>query len=63
VRESAPALGKYISRVHAAEKLDCSAQLLDRLIREGRLPVRRLGRKVLINEQELNRLLEAGELK
>jgi excisionase family DNA binding protein len=53
---------QFISRVHAAKMLDCNVQLVDRLVKEGRLPVVRLGRKILIRQEVLLQLLESGEL-
>ncbi len=48
----------FISRVHSAETLDCSVQLIDKLINCGKLKAYRLGRKVLIRREDLMRLLE-----
>lgn len=49
---------QFISRVHAADKLDCSVQLIDKYIRCGKLPAVRFGRKVLIRLEDLLRVLE-----
>jgi excisionase family DNA binding protein len=48
----------FISRVHAAEMMDCSVQLIDKFIVCGKLKAYRLGRKVLIRREDLFRLLE-----
>jgi excisionase family DNA binding protein len=49
---------QFISRVKAAELLDCSTQLIDKKIRLGQLPGYRFGRKVLIRKDQLLSLVE-----
>jgi excisionase family DNA binding protein len=49
----------FVSRVHAAEMLDCSVQLIDKFIKCGTLKAYRLGRKVILRREDLLRLLEA----
>lgn len=61
-KNSVASMPLYISRAQAAALLSCDVQSLDKAIRKGRLPVSRLGRKVLIKQEELLRLLDAGEL-
>lgn len=49
---------QFISRVRAAEMLDCSVQLIDKLIHENKLRGFRVGRKVIVRQDELLHLLE-----
>lgn len=52
-----PVEERFISRVRAATVLDCSVQLIDKYIREGKLPAYRLGRKVIVRRLALLQLL------
>ena len=45
----------YFSRAEAAEMLGLSRRTLDRLIAEKQLPVRRIGRRVLIHIDDIIR--------
>jgi len=53
-----PEKPQFISRVRAAEMLDCSVQLIDKFIRENRLRGFHVGRKVIVRQDELLHLLE-----
>ena len=52
-----------LGRVRAAELLDCSPQLIDKLIRKGTLRAFRVGKKVLLREDDLRRMLEEAEVR
>ena len=54
-------LPQLISRCHAAQRLDVSTQLLDKLVRQGKLRAFRLGRRVLYDRCELLKLLGARD--
>jgi hypothetical protein len=49
---------EFLSRVHAAYEFDCTVQLLDKQVRQGKLKVFRLGRKILFRREDLLRLAE-----
>jgi excisionase family DNA binding protein len=49
---------QYLSRIHAAELIDCSVQLIDKKIKLKQLTSYKFGRKTLIRKDELLRLLE-----
>jgi hypothetical protein len=51
---------QFISRKHAAQLLDCSVQLIDRLIRDNLLPSYHLGGRTLICVHELIALVRSG---
>ena len=53
---------QFLSRVRAAEAVSCSTQLIDKMIRDGRLRGFRLGRKIVVRKGELFRVVEAGEI-
>lgn len=53
----------YISRINAAAYLDCSVQLIDKWIRQGKLEPHYAGRKVILRRDELQRLVESGVLR
>jgi excisionase family DNA binding protein len=57
-----PDKSQFIGRIRAAELLDCSTQTLDKFIRAGRLRAFRIGRKVVVRQDELLRLVEANEI-
>jgi excisionase family DNA binding protein len=57
-KANSPANVQFISRVRAAELLDCSPQLIDKKIKRGELPGYRFGRKVLIRKDQLLALVE-----
>ncbi len=57
-KPSEPSL--FISRVHAAEMLDCSVQLIDKYILNETLHPVRIGRKVILRRAELLNLAETG---
>jgi excisionase family DNA binding protein len=52
---------RLYSRKQACERLNCSLSTLERLIRQGEIPVVRMGRKVLIRESALEHWIEAHE--
>jgi excisionase family DNA binding protein len=49
------------TRKEAIERLHCSMSTLEKLIRQGDLPVVRMGRKILIRESTIQRWIEAHE--
>lgn len=53
---------EFVGRLTAAALLDVSPQTIDKAIREARLRVYRLGRKVLVRRADLFRLVEEGEV-
>jgi excisionase family DNA binding protein len=53
----------YISRINAAAFLDCSVQLIDKWIRQGKIEPIYLGRKVVLRRDQLQRLVESGSLR
>jgi excisionase family DNA binding protein len=53
---------QFVSRVSAAELLDCDPQLIDKLIRQGKLPAYKIGRKVIVPKDALLRLVEEGRV-
>ena len=52
---------RLYSRKEAIQRLNCSLSTLERLIRQGELPIVRMGRKILIRESALERWIEAHE--
>jgi excisionase family DNA binding protein len=52
---------RLYSRKEAIQRLNCSLSTLERLIRQGEIPVVRMGRKILIRESALQRWIEAHE--
>jgi excisionase family DNA binding protein len=60
--ERSSADSQFLSRVHAAELLDVSVQLIDKFVSLGQLRAFRLGRKVVIRKADLLKLVEAGEI-
>jgi excisionase family DNA binding protein len=50
-----------LSRQEAAQALSLSDELLDGLIRRGELRTVRVGRRILVSVQELNRWLDSRE--
>lgn len=54
---------QFVSRVRAAERLDCSVQLIDKFIRLGKLRAYHVGRKVVVREADLLSMVEANEIK
>lgn len=50
-----------LTRYEAAEALDCSTVMLDRMIRAGKLKVFRIGRRVKINPSEIRRIRGLAE--
>ena len=59
---SKPSDTQFLSRIHAAEMLDVSVQLIDKFVSLGQLQAFRLGRKVVIKKDELLRLVAAGKI-
>jgi excisionase family DNA binding protein len=53
---------QFVSRIRAAELLDCSPQTIDKLIRQGAIKAFRVGRKVIVRRADLLRLVEASEI-
>lgn len=51
---------RWLTRAEAAGYLKLCEAHLDKLIKEGRLPVARLGRRILIDRLEIDRRLMAG---
>jgi excisionase family DNA binding protein len=49
---------KYINRINAARYLDCSEQLIDKFLRNGKLTPYYLGRKVLLLRSQVEALVE-----
>jgi excisionase family DNA binding protein len=62
-RAKLPEHPQFVSRVRAAERLDCSVQLIDKFIRVGQLRAYRLGRKVVLRETDLLAMVEANEIR
>jgi excisionase family DNA binding protein len=54
---------QFRTRYRAAKIIDSSPQLLDKLIRQGKLRGYRVGRKVLVREDELLALVAEGEIR
>lgn len=52
----------FVGRIHAAEIVDVSPQTIDKFIRTGRLRAFRIGRKVVVRQGELLRLVENNEI-
>ena len=53
---------QFLSRIHAAQLLDVSPQLIDKFVLLGQLRAFRLGRKIVIRKADLLKLVEAGEV-
>jgi excisionase family DNA binding protein len=53
---------QFISRTRAAEMLDSDPQLIDKLIRQGKLPAYKIGRKIIVRKDDLLRLVEEGRV-
>jgi excisionase family DNA binding protein len=53
---------QFIGRIRAAELSDVSPQTIDKFIRTGRLRAFRIGRRVVVRQDELLRLVEANEI-
>lgn len=53
---------QFLGRIRAAELLDVSPQTIDKFIRTGRLRAFRIGRKVVVRQDELLRLVEGNEI-
>jgi excisionase family DNA binding protein len=63
-KESTPMdKSQFISRMRAAQILDCSPQTIDKFIRSGRLRAYHVGRKVVVRLDELIRQVEANEIR
>lgn len=54
-----PEMPLAVSRQQAARLLDCSIQMIDKMVKAGRIPARKLGTKVLIRVADLEAALEA----
>ena len=52
---------QFVSRVRAAELLDCSPQLIDSLIKQKKLPAYHIGRKVILKWDDVMRLLRVAQ--
>jgi excisionase family DNA binding protein len=52
----------FLGRTRAAEFVDCSPQTIDKFIRTGRLRAFRVGRRVVVRQDELLQLVEANEI-
>jgi excisionase family DNA binding protein len=52
---------RYLSVKEICERLPVCKSLVYRLVRDGELPATRLGGKILVPEEDLAALLEAGE--
>jgi len=48
----------YVTRQQAAWTLSCSTQLIDKMIRTGRLPAFYVGRSVRVKIEDLERVVE-----
>ena len=59
--EDGGAMPIAVSVAHAAKLVDCSPDHIYRLIRRGRLKVRRVGRKSFISPAELRRVFAGSE--
>ena len=53
---------RWLTRREAAAYLRACEGMIDKLIREGRLPVAKLGRRVLIDRLEVDKRLATGGL-
>jgi excisionase family DNA binding protein len=53
---------RFLGRIRAAEFLDCSPQTIDKFIHTGRLRAFRIGRKVIVRQDELLQLVERSEI-
>ncbi len=53
---------RWLTRREAARYLRACEGMIDKLIKSGRLPVAKLGRRVLIDRLEIDRRLAAGGL-
>lgn len=61
-KDKPPADSQFLSRIHAAQMLDVSVQLIDKFVLSGQLQAFRLGRKVVIRKDELLRLVTSGKV-
>lgn len=52
----------FVGRIRAAALLDVNPQTIDKFIRRGQLRAFRIGRKVVVRQDELFRLVEGGEI-
>jgi excisionase family DNA binding protein len=52
---------RLYTRIEAKDRLRCSLATLEKLIRQGDLPVVRMGRKILIRESAIQRWIETHE--
>ena len=59
----AAAPSQFLGRQQAAALLSVDPQTIDKLIRLGHLRAYRVGRRVLIKQDELLRMVEAGEVR
>jgi len=50
------------SRVQAASALSLSVRSIDRLIKDGHLPHRRLGKRVVVHETDLLKFAESANM-
>lgn len=50
---------KYLSKVDAAEYIGIGTRFLGRLLAEGRIPERRIGRRVLLGRDDLDAFMES----
>ena len=50
---------RYLSRVAAAKYLGLCARYVDRLVASGKLPVVRIGRRVLLDAADLDKFMAA----
>jgi excisionase family DNA binding protein len=57
----APEPDRYGSRDSVAAMLGVSPQLVDKLLKSGRLPSRRLGRRILIRLRDVEAMLEEAK--
>jgi excisionase family DNA binding protein len=53
---------QFVGRIRAAAILDVNPQTIDKFIRRGQLRAFRIGRKVVVRQDELLRLVEANEI-
>ena len=53
---------QFVGRIRAAQLLDCSPQTIDKFIRTGKLRGFRIGRKVVVRQDELLQLAEGSPL-
>jgi excisionase family DNA binding protein len=53
---------RWLTRREAASYLRICEVMLDRIIKQGRLPVAKLGRRVLIDRLEIDKRLATGGL-